>query len=87
VALPRSRDLRLLQASLYDAARADDHLHLSFALTQDDFDEFQGSIDDEGRPPAEQSFWESTNLTPEEVNAVAQFLAQVQLEFGDPPSR
>lgn len=80
----KKQDLRLLQASLDDAARAYDRLHLSFALTQDDLDDFQGSIDDNGMPPAEQSFWESTNLTPAEVNAVAQFLAQVHLELGDP---
>lgn len=80
----KKQDLRLLQASLYDAAKAYDRLKLSFALTQDDLDEFQESIGDNGMPPAEQSFWESTNLTPEEVNAVAQFLAQVHLELGDP---
>lgn len=80
----KKQDLRLLQASLDDAARAYDRLHLSFALTQDDLDEFQGSIEDDGMPPAEQSFWESTNLTPEEVNSVAQFLRQVHLELGDP---
>lgn len=80
----KNQDLRLLKASLHDAAKAYDRLNLSFALTQEDFDEFQDSIEEEGLPPAEQRFWESTNLTPEEVNAVARFLAQVHLELGDP---
>lgn len=80
----KRQDLRLLQASLRDAAEAYDRLNLSYSLTQDVIDGFQGSIEDEGLPPAEQSFWESTNLTRDEVNAVAKFLAQVHLEIGDP---
>jgi hypothetical protein len=80
----KTRDLQLMTASLHEAAEAYDRLNLSFALTQDDIDGFQGSIEDAGLPPAEQSFWESTNLTPAEVNAVAQFLAQTHLELRDP---
>ena len=80
----KKQDLRLLAASLHQAAEAYDRLHLSFALTPRDIAAFQGSIEDEGLPPAEQSFWESTNLTPDEVNAVAQFLSQVHLEMRDP---
>lgn len=80
----KKQDLRLMAASLHTAAKAYDRLNLSYALTQDHIDGFQGSIEDAGLPPAEQSFWESTNLTPAEVNAVAQFLAQVHLELGDP---
>jgi len=80
----KTQDLQLMASSLEAAAEAYDHLNLSLSLTQSDVSEFQSGIESSGLPRAEQSFWESSNLTPAEVDAIAQFLATADLKLGVP---
>lgn len=78
----KKQDLQLMAKSLEAAATAFDQLELPLDLSQSDIYGFQKETAESGLPEIEQSFWLSSGLTPEEVDAVAKFLASTSLELG-----
>ena len=78
----KEQDLRSMGRSLATAAEAFDRLNLPLELSQEDISGFQREILASGLPEIEQGFWVNSGLTPEEVAAIAQFLATSKLELG-----
>lgn len=77
-------DLQLMASSLETAAQAYDKLNIpaSQNLTQGQIDSFQKQAGTSGLPKIEQSFWENSNLTAPEVDAITQFLATADVKLG-----
>lgn len=77
-------DLQLMASSLETAAQAYDKLNIppSQNLTQSQIADFQKQAGSSGLPKIEQSFWENSNLTGEEVASIARFLATTDLKLG-----